>query len=256
MNRLVAVALLAGSAAGLAAGCGVGGDGDLQRIGAGDLAGLDQTTTSTTTSTTTTTTTTVPPTASVVAGSTSTAATTTTIPTEPVELYFIAGDVLESVTQELTRGPGPSRVLEVLESGPPTGDAGIGLTSLVPPGLTRPVIESGTGVATVDLVGELFESIEGGIDQRRAIAQIVLTLTRRPGIGQVRFTLDGEDLAVPKLGNVLSDPGEAVARIDYESLLEQGDLIPAPATTTPETTSTPPPTTETTETTTPTTETT
>jgi spore germination protein GerM len=242
MNRLLAVALLAGSAAGLAAGCGVGGDGDLQRIGAGDLAGLDQTTTSTTTSTTTTTTT-VPPTASVAVGSTSSAATTTTIPTEPVELYFIAGDVLESVTQELTRGPGPSRVLEVLESGPPSGDAGIGLTSLVPAGLTRPVIESGTGVATVDLVGELFESIEGGVDQRRAIAQIVLTLTRRPGIGQVRFTLDGEDLAVPKLGNVLSEPGEAVARIDYESLLEQGDVTP---TAVPTTTSTTPPTAETT----------
>ncbi len=241
MNRLLALAGLAAASAGLAAGCGVGGDGDLQRIGSGDLAGLDQTTTSTTTSTSTTTTTTVPPTASVAVGSTSTAATTTTIPTEPVELYFIAGDVLEGVTQELTRGPGPSRVLEVLESGPPSGDAGIGLTSLVPPGLTRPVIESGTGVATVDLVGELFEGIEGGVDQRRAIAQIVLTLTRRPGIGQVRFTLDGEDLSVPKLGNVLSEPGEAVARIDYESLLEQGDVI---GTAVP-TTSTTPPTAET-----------
>jgi spore germination protein GerM len=240
MNRLLVFAGLAAVAAGLAAGCGVGGDGDLQRIGSGDLAGLDQTTTSTTTSTTTTTTT-VPPTASVTEGPTSSAATTTTIPTEPVELYFIAGDVLESVTQELTRGPGPSRVLEVLEQGPPSGDAGIGLTSLVPPGLTRPVIESGTGVATVDLVGELFEGIEGGIDQRRAIAQIVLTLTRRPGIGQVRFTLDGEELSVPKLGNVLSEPGEPVARIDYESLLEQGDVVPTEV---PTTASTAPPSTE------------
>jgi spore germination protein GerM len=248
VNRLLALAGIAGLAAGLAAGCGVGGDGDLQRIGSGDLAGLDQTTTSTTTSTSTTTTTTVPPTASVVAGSTSTAPTTSTIPTELVELYFVAGDVLEPVSQELTRGAGPSRVLEVLESGPPSGDAGTGLTSVLPPGLTRPVIESGTGVATVDLVGELFESIEGGVDQRRAIAQIVLTLTRRPGIGQVRFKLDGEDLPVPKLGNVLSDPGEPVARIDYESLLEQGDVI---GTTVPTTTSTGPPTTETSTPTTP-----
>ncbi len=47
----------------------------------------------------------------------------------------------------------------------------------------------------------------------------------RPGIGQVSFTLDGEPLAVPKLGNVLSDPGEAVARSDYESLLDQDDVF-------------------------------
>ena len=245
MNRHAMVAGLAGVATLLAAGCGVGGDGDLQRIGSGDLAGLDQTTTSTTTSTTTTTTT-VPPTASVVAGSTSTAPTTSTIPTELVELYFVAGDVLESVSQELTRDPGPSRVLEILESGPPSGDAGTGLTTVLPEGLTRPVLESGTGVATVDLVGELFESIEGGVDQRRAIAQIVLTLTGLGGIGQVRFTLDGEDLPVPKAGNALSEPGEPVARIDYESLLEQGDLDPpaVPTTTTaPTTTETSTPTT-------------
>ena len=57
----------------------------------------------------------------------------------------------------------------------------------------------------------------------------------RPGIGQVSFTLDGESLAVPKLGNVLSDPGEAVARSDYESLLDQDDVFTTevPPTTTP-----------------------
>ncbi len=240
MNRFLALASLAGVAAAFAAGCGVGGDGDLARIGSGDLAGLDQTTTSTTTSTTTPTATTVPPTASAPAGSMSTAPTTTTIPTELVELYFVAGDVLEPVSQQLTQGAGPSRVIEVLESGPPSGDAGVGLTTVLPAGLTRLVLDPGTGVATVDLVGELFESIEA-VDQRKAIAQIVLTLTRLRGIGQVRFTLDGEDLPVPKLGNVLSDPGEPVARIDYESLLEQGDVTPTAVTTsTTPPTSTPP----------------
>ena len=52
-----------------------------------------------------------------------------------------------------------------------------------------------------------------------AIAQIVLTLTRRPGIGQVQFTLDGEPLAVPERDNVQTVPGALVSRNDYQSLL-------------------------------------
>jgi spore germination protein GerM len=232
MSRFVAVALLA-SAAALTAACGVGGDGELQQIGSDDLNGLDQTTTSTTTTTTT-----VAPTATMPAGTTSTtSATTSPIATEPVELYFVAGGVLESVSQELTRGVTPSRVLTALESGPPPPDVGIGLTSDIPVGLIRNVTPSSTGIATVDLVGDLFEDIPGGVEQRRAIAQIVLTLTRRQGIGQVSFTLDGEPLAVPKLDNVLSDQGEAVARSDYESLLDQADVFttapPMTTTTTP-----------------------
>ncbi len=88
MSRFVAVALVA-SAATLVAGCGVGGDGELQQIGSDDLTGLDQTTTSTTTTTTT-----VAPTASMPEGTTTSttgATTTSTIATEPVELYFVAG---------------------------------------------------------------------------------------------------------------------------------------------------------------------
>jgi spore germination protein GerM len=143
------------------------------------------------------------------------------------------------VSQDLPRGIPPDLVLTALES-VPRGDATVGLTSVLPVGLTRGVTESGTGVATVDLVGELFEGIEGGVEQRRAIAQIVLTLTRRPGIGQVRFTLDGEPLPVPKRGNVLSEPGEPVSRLDYASLLDQVDVIPTdpPTSTTPEPTPT------------------
>jgi spore germination protein GerM len=244
VNRLTVLAGLAGLLTAAAAGCGVGGDGDLQQIGADDLLGLDQTTTSTTTTTTTST---VPPTASVDAGSTSTAATTSTIATERVELYFLAGDVLESVTQELSSGVGLTRVMQALELGPPPPEVGIGLTSLLPEGITRSVIDPGTGVATVDLDGELFDTIEGGVDQRRAIGQIVLTLTRRQGIGQVQFRLDGEPMQVTKLGNVLSAPGEPVARIDYASLLDQADVAGDTATTstttpTPPTTQ-PPPTT-------------
>jgi spore germination protein GerM len=234
------VAALAAAITALTGGCGIGGGGNLQQIRSEDLAGLDQTTTSTTT--TTTTTTTVPIDTS--AGTTTSAATTSTVATEQIELYYVAGSVLESVTQEVFRGISPFGVLRALEAGPPPPDVNVGLTSVLPVGLTRGVTESGTGVATVDLVGEIFENIEGGDEQRQAIAQIVLTLTRRPGVGQVRFTLDGEDLPVPKRGNVLSEPGEPVSRLDYESLLDQADVSPSippttmTTTTTPETTAT------------------
>ena len=225
--------MLAAAVTVLTGGCGIGGGGDLQQIQSEDLAGLDQTTTSTTT--TSTTTTTVP--LDTAAGTTTSAATTSTVATEQVELYYVAGSVLEPVTQEVFRGISLFGVLRALES-PPPPDVAVGLTSVLPVGVTRGVIESGSGVATVDLVGDIFENIEGGDEQRRAIAQIVLTLTRRPGIGQVRFTLDGEDLPVPKRGNVLSEPGEPVSRLDYESLLDQADVSPSvpPTTVTPSTT--------------------
>jgi spore germination protein GerM len=143
------------------------------------------------------------------------------------------------VTQDVFRGITPFGVLRALEAGPPPPDVAVGLTSVLPVGLARGVTESATGVATVDLVGEIFEDIEGGDEQRRAIAQIVLTLTRRPGIGQVSFTLDGEDLQVPKRGNVLSEPGEPVSRLDYESLLDQDEVTltdPPTTLTTPDST--------------------
>jgi spore germination protein GerM len=226
------VAVLAAAIAALTGGCGIGGGGNLQQIGSEDLAGLDQTTTSSTTTTTTT----VP--VDTAAGTTTSAASTSTIATEPVELYYVAGGVLESVTRDVFRGISLFGVLRALES-PPPPDVAVGLTSVLPIGLTRGVTESGTGVATVDLVGDIFENIEGGDEQRQAVAQIVLTLTRRPGIGQVRFTLDGEDLQIPKRGNVLSEPGEAVSRLDYESLLDQSDVSPTDPPTTFTTTSAP-----------------
>lgn len=238
MNRCATVAAVATSLAVVAAGCGLTGDGEFQRIGSDDLAGLDETTTSTTTTTT------IPPAVPSSVVETTLGGTSTTIATEPVELYFLDGDQLAPISINLARGPSVSRVLEVLEAGPPPGEVGIGLRSRVPRQLIATVSESG-GVASVDLAPAAFEGIED-IDQRIAIAQIVLTLTMRPGIGQVAFSLDGVALAVPGQDNVQTEPGDPVSREDYESLLlEQGvqpdtTTIPptAPPTTVVETTAT------------------
>lgn len=198
--------------------CGLPGEGDLQEIDPADLVGLDQTTTtSSTTSTTAAPTTTL--------GS-APIETTTTIATEQVTLYYLAGNQLVPVTQTLPRPASLQQVLLSLEAGPPTGEPGTGLDSLLPRGLTNQVTEIG-GVATVDMNGEAFAEIADA-DQRAAIGQIVLTLTGRPGVGQVRFTLDDGSvpLPVPKRGGELSEPGEAVSELDFETLIEQADLPP------------------------------
>ncbi|CAN5858415.1 hypothetical protein BH18ACT2_BH18ACT2_20070 [soil metagenome] len=225
------LALLAASL-GLVVGaaCGTGDDDTFQRIDSEELFGLDQ---ATTTSTMTTTTTTVPE-SSVPSPTTTTAASSSTIPTEAIELYFLAGNQLERVYSSLSQGASEIRVMTLLEDGPPA-EAGVGLRSFVPQGLITSVRPSGRGFAEVDLAEVPFERIDQR-DQRLAIAQIVLTLTRRPGVGQVQFTLDGEPLAVPGQDNVQTEPGGPVSRQDYESLLvdpEPEDTQPEPEPTDP-----------------------
>ncbi len=71
------------------------------------------------------------------------------------------------------------------------------------------------GIARVDL-GPAVSALPGG-EQLLAVAQIVCTLTGRPGVGQVSFTLEGASLAVPKGdGSLVTSP---VARDDYASLV-------------------------------------
>ena len=71
-------------------------------------------------------------------------------------------------------------------------------------------------------------------EQLPAVAQIVLTLTQRPGIGQVSFTLDGERLRV-RLGNgqTTDVAGQPVSADDYAVLLDDDGSITPPTTTTP-----------------------
>lgn len=231
-RRRMSLGLLAASLAlVVAAACGTSDDGAFQQIDSEELFGLDQ---ATTTSTSTTTTTTTVPESSVPSPTTTAPATSSTIPQEAIELYFLVGNRLEPVPGSLSQGASVSRVMALLEDGPPP-EAGVGLRSFVPQGLSSSVRVSGLGFAEVDLAEAPFERIDQR-DQRLAIAQIVLTLTRRPGVGQVQFTLDGEPLAVPGEDNVQTGPGQPVSRQDYEALLvdpEPEDTEPEPGSTEP-----------------------
>ena len=84
------------------------------------------------------------------------------------------------------------------------------------------------GVATVDLSPDSYERIRSD-EELPAIAQIVLTLTRQSGIGQVRFTLDGTPLIIRRGNNLVTEPGEPVSADEYANLLEADVVVSVPA---------------------------
>jgi spore germination protein GerM len=135
--------------------------------------------------------------------------------TSSVELCFVDGDLIVPVKRPAPPDLAPSEVLDVLGAGPNRLEEEAGLGSALPDAaIAAPVADAG-GVAEVDLAGSFADT--GGQQQLLAIAQLVCTLTARPGLGQVAFTLDGEPIAVPRGdASTTTDP---VARDDYRGLI-------------------------------------
>ena len=238
---VVLVALLAAVALGatpLLVACSPPEDDSLEFIPPDEIPfGLDQTTTTTTTTTTIT----LPPDEA----TEPTEPTTTTlapVQTAPVEVYFLIGlEQLQRQTIQFSFPVEPLQVLALLEDGPPP-DVGIGLRTALRPNLTNG-FERTEGVATVDLRGSVLNRT-GSRDQSLAIAQLVLTVGRLPGVGQVRFTIDGEPVPIPVPPSfTLSEPGEPLSYESFAVLLTPGSVSTSvPTTTLPTTTAAPPPT--------------
>jgi len=144
----------------------------------------------------------------------------TTVPVESVALFYVAGNQVVAIPRLLLSPAAPPQVLVALGEGLPTGDIAAGLRTAIPEGLEASVSVE-RGIATVDLPPTFTIDVQGP-DQRLAIAQIVLTLTRRSGIGQVIFTSDRAPLAVPRGRGDLTTPGGLVACDDYDNLLPVG----------------------------------
>jgi spore germination protein GerM len=132
---------------------------------------------------------------------------------EPVALCFVRDGRLVILSKEVGVPADLGAALDALAS--PPADAGPLLrTALTEPSVVREVRLLG-GIARVDLRPEV--SALPAEEQLLAVAQIVCTLTGRPGVGQVSFTLQGARLAVPKGdGSLVSSP---VARDDYAGLM-------------------------------------
>ncbi len=136
---------------------------------------------------------------------------------EPIELYYISANRLVATTLTIASPATTSQVLAALIAGPPPGDNGVGLRSALPLDLNAE-IQISKGIVQIDTSSQFLSDLSP-IDQRLAIAQIVLTFTRRPGVGQIIFTVDGESIAVPRGRGDLAKPGTAVSFDDYSSLL-------------------------------------
>lgn len=142
---------------------------------------------------------------------------TTLVATEGVVLYFVRGEAITSLVRSIRLNAEPQEVLDLLLEGYPSTIFGLDVRSAIPSDLKAKVTVE-RGLATVDTDESLLSEISP-IDQPLAIAQIVLTLTSRPGIGQVNFLVNGDPQAVPRGGGELAPADEPVAYDDYAMLL-------------------------------------
>ena len=122
------------------------------------------------------------------------------------------GDRLREV-----RTGGPSNAAETLAllASPPRNEETRLLSTAVFEKTIFRSVSVTAGVARVDLATSFTQA--DATAQRAVIAQAVCTLTARPGIGQVEFTLDGTPVAVPRGDG--STTADRVTREDYAGLL-------------------------------------
>lgn len=186
------------------AGCGVPVDGEVHGFAADQIPyGLAE---SSATSTLVSTTAAAPP---EVVGSVSAGT------VEVVTLYFVADGQLVGQQREVGRPVAPTDLTTQLEEGPRIVDQPPGVRSVVRVEHIK-AISVRAGVGTVDLAPSFIQLAPA--ERRLAVAQLVLTLTARPGIGQVIFSSDGQPLDVPRGdGSLLKG---AVSRDDYIRLLQ------------------------------------
>jgi Sporulation and spore germination len=109
------------------------------------------------------------------------------------------------------------RLLGKLEQGPTRAEVAAGTRSALPDDESFRSVNLVGGTATVDLT-QPFTALSGN-DQLLALAQIVFTLTARPGIGQVLFTLGGAAIDIPRANGSLAP--DTVSRDDYQPLSPQ-----------------------------------
>lgn len=139
---------------------------------------------------------------------------------ELVDLYFIRNATVTKVQRSMISPLDANGALAALTEGLIDDSTTAGLRSAIPASLEARV-DVDRGVATVNATRAFLNSLSA-VDQRLAIAQIVLTLTSRPGIGQVVFYVDGKAIAVPRGRGDLSGAGDAVTFDDYANIIVGG----------------------------------
>jgi hypothetical protein len=133
--------------------------------------------------------------------------------TDRAQLCFVEDDALTSVGMPLDSPIELDDVVSALADPPAIDDRSL-RTVVADPALVREV-RLVAGVARVDLRSAV--SALGGDEQLLAVAQLVCTLTGRPGVGLVSFTLEGAPADIPRGDGSVTNG--AVSRDDYAELL-------------------------------------
>jgi hypothetical protein len=193
--------------------CGVSPEDTPRTVGEDRIPfGLSETSTSTTTTTST-----VPLT-------TPTTSPVTTVPVATARIYLVRDGRLVAVDRPTPIDAGLSEVIGELQEVPTREERQDRLRTALPASAVTVLgISNRGGTATVDLSPGFQQLLPSPTEQQLAAAQLVMTLTDRgPGIGRVRFTVDGNAVSVPRGdGSAPQQADQSVSRDDYLSLLEQ-----------------------------------
>ena len=134
---------------------------------------------------------------------------------ETIVLYFVADGQLISQPRSVGAPVAPWDLMSQLAEGPEPADYPLGVRSVVRVEHVKS-ISVRAGVGTLELAPAFIALAPA--ERRLAVAQLVLTLTSRPGIGQVLFSADGQPLDVPRGdGSLLKG---SVSRDDYVRLIQ------------------------------------
>lgn len=132
-------------------------------------------------------------------------------------VYFLGADGLTPVARrsEGSPSPSPAAVVRSLLQGPNGAEAAVGLHTALPADAAVRVDHVTGSVASVEFDEALTELKT--TDQVGALAQIVYTLTGRPGIRSVQFVVGGAPVDVPRADKTLTKA--PVTRRDYDERL-------------------------------------
>jgi hypothetical protein len=155
---------------------------------------------------------------------------TTQAETMSVAVYLLRDGKVTPVRRSVpwTSAIGSAAITALLE-GPTSEERAGGLSTAIPDGVSVRGIGLANGIATVDLDGSF---VAGAPSMRRAVAQMVATLTRFPTVERVAFRIDGDPVSA--LGDVDVDPPVGRLAIEEETpqiLVESplpGDTVSSP----------------------------
>jgi len=130
-------------------------------------------------------------------------------------VYFLHGEHVSAAPRTVPApAPAAGAVRELL-SGPNRYERDHSRTTAIPSGTRLHSVVIHGHVATVDLSGR-YDDGGGSLSLRARLAQVVFTVTRFPGVHEVRFELDGKPVKdFGGEGIVLNGP---VGRADFEDL--------------------------------------